>query len=407
MNQKLPRDLSLTQSNMSAHRSTMSFASFTLLHSMLLLSKIILHREWIPFLPVRDKTPRGPIDTDSPFSATTVPPKGPFTFWDQSAGELFGSAKHLLDLLAAGAEWKVLPETPLVGFAAYMVTLLGIYSTHFPWMDVNERMSKSLLSATGNGGFLALVTARDADMARKAADIVVQFRPTLRMADNWFKTLQNTHKHILKIKKTLRRHWRDDFEPGKGRSVISTVAEMGDKYEPLEAMFGPYVEDFEMADASPVNGTEIRQPSTEGGASRDELSWNAINAAASAQQLNADHTDSTATPPQQQPSDTSSPLVRQQPVYATTNSTVHSSAPPHLPAFIPTLPPSTPQASAPLQVTPAPQPDIWTQDEVNAWLGTKETKFGAQDVAAFVEGIDGPQMANIGGWLSEIFRRRF
>jgi hypothetical protein len=387
----------------------MSFASFTLLHSMLLLSKIILHREWIPFLPVRSTAPKGPIDNDSPFSSTMVPPRGPFTFWDQSAGELFGSAKHLLDLLAAGAEWKVLPETPLVGFAAYMVTLLGIYSTHFPWMDVNERMSKSLLSATGNGGFLALVTARDADMARKAAEIVVQFRPTLRMADNWFKTLQNTHKHILNIKKTLRRHWRDDFSPGKGRSVISTLAEMGDEYKPLEAMFGPYVEDVDMPDVSPANGADNRQTSTEGGASRDELSWNAINTAATAQQLSANNTDSTATPPLQQPSNTSSPLVPQQPMYATPNSTVHSSLPPQIPAFTPTLPPSTPtaQVSESLQATLAPQPDIWTQDEVNAWLSTKETKFGALDIAAFVEGMDGQQLANIGGWVSDVFRRRF
>src|ERR1700761_6678922 len=67
--EKLPRDLTLSPANISAHHSTRTLSSFLLLHTTILLSKIILHREWIPFLGIRCNTPSGPSDTDSPFMA--------------------------------------------------------------------------------------------------------------------------------------------------------------------------------------------------------------------------------------------------------------------------------------------------------------------------------------------------
>jgi hypothetical protein len=125
---KLPRDLALTQANISAHHSTRSLGSFTLLHTLLLLSKMILHREWLPFLPFRCTSPKGPLDDASPFMKAGVVDAGsyqPFGHWELSASELFKSSKDLLNLLHTCKEWKVLAETPIVGFAAYMIGGLG------------------------------------------------------------------------------------------------------------------------------------------------------------------------------------------------------------------------------------------------------------------------------------------
>jgi hypothetical protein len=122
---QLPRDLTLTQTNISAHNSSGTLTPFTLLHTILLLSKIILHREWLPFLPVKHLGPKGPTDDDSPFQSVAAPASGPFPFWDQSASELFRTCKSLLELLTTCHDTKVLPETPLVGFASYMIALMG------------------------------------------------------------------------------------------------------------------------------------------------------------------------------------------------------------------------------------------------------------------------------------------
>jgi hypothetical protein len=48
-----------------------------------------------------------------------------FRFWEQSATELFETANQLLGLLGQCSELQSLVETPLVGFACYMVALLG------------------------------------------------------------------------------------------------------------------------------------------------------------------------------------------------------------------------------------------------------------------------------------------
>lgn len=123
---KLPRDLVLTPANISAHHSTRSLGSFTMLHTLLLLSKMILHREWLPFLPFQCISPKGPLDNASPFmGAVETGSYQLFGHWEMSAGELFKSAKDLLNLLHTCNEWKVLANTPILGFAAYMIGGIG------------------------------------------------------------------------------------------------------------------------------------------------------------------------------------------------------------------------------------------------------------------------------------------
>jgi hypothetical protein len=97
-----------------------------MLHTLLLLSKMILHREWLPFLPFGCMSPKGPLDNASPFmGAVETGSYQLFGHWEMSAGELFKSAKDLLNLLHTCNEWKVLANTPILGFAAYMIGGIG------------------------------------------------------------------------------------------------------------------------------------------------------------------------------------------------------------------------------------------------------------------------------------------
>jgi hypothetical protein len=121
----LPKNWTLSQTNISAHISSSRSSAYTyiLLHTNLLLSKIILHREYVPFLPMRGGGPKG-LDLALPVQARESS-NMPFGFWEQSAVDLFRAAQDLFSLLVTCNDWKVLVETPMTGFAAYMVATLG------------------------------------------------------------------------------------------------------------------------------------------------------------------------------------------------------------------------------------------------------------------------------------------
>jgi len=120
--ERLPRDLTLSPANISAHVTSRTSTSYALMHTVLLLCKLVLHREYVPFIPLRCAKPQGPLDPPIfPPDRYQVPPG----FWEDSARQLFRSARELIDLLRTCQEWGVMMETPLVGFAVYTVAFIG------------------------------------------------------------------------------------------------------------------------------------------------------------------------------------------------------------------------------------------------------------------------------------------
>lgn len=129
--ESLPRDLTLTAANTSAHITSRTSTPYTLMHTVHLLCSIMLHREYVPFIPLRCSKPQGPLDPPlfSP-DEYQIPPG----FWDESARECFKAAGDLIDLLRTCEEWQVLVETPIVGFATYTVAFVGVYSRNY-WLS--------------------------------------------------------------------------------------------------------------------------------------------------------------------------------------------------------------------------------------------------------------------------------
>lgn len=115
--------MTLTSANISAHITSRTSTPFVLMHIVHLLSGMILNREYIPFIPLRSPKPQGPIDPPVFPSDEYTVPEG---FWEQSARELFKSARDVIDLLRICQEWNVLVETPIVGFAAYTAAFTGM-----------------------------------------------------------------------------------------------------------------------------------------------------------------------------------------------------------------------------------------------------------------------------------------
>lgn len=120
--ESLPRDMTLTPANISAHITSRTSTPYTMLHATILLCNMFLHREFIPFIPLRATKPEGPLDPPLfPKESYGVPAD----FWHNSARQLFKSARDLMDLVRTCQEWGVLVETPIVGFAIYVAAFIG------------------------------------------------------------------------------------------------------------------------------------------------------------------------------------------------------------------------------------------------------------------------------------------
>ncbi|KAF7595108.1 hypothetical protein BBP40_007312 [Aspergillus hancockii] len=171
---------------------------YTLMHVVYFLSVLVLHRAYIPFLPVRCAEPVGPLD-EPLFPGEKA--GGPDGFWRESARELFSAARQMMDLVITCQDRGVLVENPLVGFAVYNAAFIGIYAAHFPHMDP-EGILSSKPTSIGDGN------QQGQTQTRKALDILREMRARLKMARGWFRTLNRLHSYFSKVKQEFRRHSR-------------------------------------------------------------------------------------------------------------------------------------------------------------------------------------------------------
>lgn len=190
----LPRQLEFTIANVEAHIAWKSSTPYTVMHTIYFLCLIVLHREYVPFIPIRCPKPEGPLDEP------TFPPQKydiPTGFWDESAREMFKAARDMMDLVRTCQEWNALVETPLVGFAIYTVAFVGVYAFYFPQMDPHGYMcspssaSKDDAQPVDSGG---------QQEARRAIQIIGHMRSRLRMAEGYDNM---TYRGILELCLTL------------------------------------------------------------------------------------------------------------------------------------------------------------------------------------------------------------
>ncbi|KAK4494336.1 hypothetical protein PRZ48_014634 [Zasmidium cellare] len=214
----LPRQHALTPQNTQAHISLKTSTPYTLVHTVYLLCQIMLHREYVPFIPIRCSKPEGPMDPP------VFPPDRfdvPRGFWDESARECFKSARDIMDLVRTCQEWSALVETPIVGFAIYTVAFTGVYCINFPWMDPEGYMctrpdpsSRQTDVKPGESkGFAA---------ARKALEMIGNMRSRLHMADGWFKTINRMHRYFRRLKADYRKNIQAMESSSEGDSPVST-----------------------------------------------------------------------------------------------------------------------------------------------------------------------------------------
>ncbi|KAJ5585479.1 uncharacterized protein N7459_005279 [Penicillium hispanicum] len=201
----LSRNLQYSVRNTDTHiMYKTTLASYTVMHVVYFLSVIVLHRAYIPFLPLRCNEPVGPLDEPLlPSDKVNGPPEA---FWRDSARELFKAARQMIDLVATCQSRGALVETPLVGFAIYNAAFIGVYATYFPHMDPDGLLGSSPPPANHDSH------QPGAAQARKALDILREMRPRLRMAIGWFRTLNRLHSYFSKAKRDYRRYSRNRLD---------------------------------------------------------------------------------------------------------------------------------------------------------------------------------------------------
>lgn len=201
----LSRNLQYSLRNTDTHiMYKTTLAPYTVMHVVFFLSVIVLHRAYIPFLPLRCNEPVGPLDEPLfPSDKMNGPPDG---FWRESSRELFKAARQMIDLVVTCQGRGALVENPLVGFAIYNAAFIGVYGTHFSHMDTEALMGPKAPPASHDS------PQPGAAQVRKALDILRETRPRLRMAIGWFRTLNRLHSYFSKVKRDFRRYSRNRLD---------------------------------------------------------------------------------------------------------------------------------------------------------------------------------------------------
>jgi hypothetical protein len=114
--------MTLNPANISAHLTSRTSTPYVLLHATVLLCNMMLHREYMPFIPLRCTKPSGPLDPPLFPEEKYVVPRD---FWETSAALCCKSARDLIDLSRTCQEWGLVVETPIVGFAVYVAAYCG------------------------------------------------------------------------------------------------------------------------------------------------------------------------------------------------------------------------------------------------------------------------------------------
>ncbi|RPB27247.1 hypothetical protein L211DRAFT_866112 [Terfezia boudieri ATCC MYA-4762] len=120
----LPSNLIFSPDNLNAHIHSKTSTSYAIIHITTFLSRMILHKSNLPFIP-------------PPPSPNTKPPP----HVTDSAKEIFSSARGLLELMKGLTDWNVGIETPLVGYAVYVSAVFAVYAASFPHLDEDRQLA--------------------------------------------------------------------------------------------------------------------------------------------------------------------------------------------------------------------------------------------------------------------------
>ncbi|KAI1142248.1 fungal-specific transcription factor domain-containing protein [Hypoxylon sp. FL0543] len=189
---ELPSTFTFSRSNYFKHENHQASSVYVSLHMLRCLCLIMLHREYIPFVPVRCEKPEGPLDEPIPKGS---PPEG---FWISSAEQVFKAARGIVDLIEICQRKDKLPQSTIILFAIWTASFCGLYAEHFPQMDIEKHMLNYDFENTQQSDSKAKVFRRGS----VAFTYVTLHKMSmwLKMASTYVTILQRMDTYFVKIK---------------------------------------------------------------------------------------------------------------------------------------------------------------------------------------------------------------
>ncbi|RGP80568.1 hypothetical protein FLONG3_1307 [Fusarium longipes] len=138
------------------------------------VSLLFLCREYVPFSPVDEVKPRGPIEPP------LLKARGPDSFWTQNMFELYDAATQISSLLSDLEHVGCPLRTPFSGVCAFSSTLWSLYGAAFPvFMGFTEDQS-----------------CEADDQAERTMEILARIGKVWGLAKEWIEVL-DTAKNIM------------------------------------------------------------------------------------------------------------------------------------------------------------------------------------------------------------------
>jgi hypothetical protein len=256
----LPSNLTFTEANLSAHIEKRNATAYTSMHTLYLLCIIMLHREYIPFLPLRCEKPEGPLDEPTfPKEKFQIPPG----WWVESAEKLFGAARDIVEIVRTCQDNNALPESPQIGFAVWQAAFVCVYASHFPYMDTGEYLHQSYDGLPGNGG------SRTRDYDAITVKLLKDMIPRLQMAKGYVRSIRKMHHYFQTTK--------NDFQTRFQRKPFGWSGQGGglEQYKSLEKELKEFgsLEDMDKSNLS--DGSEADQARSR--ASTNDIGQGSVN----------------------------------------------------------------------------------------------------------------------------------
>lgn len=138
----LPSTLAFSEANLSVYIEKRNATTYASMHTLYSLCLIMLHREYIPFIPPRCQRRQGPLDEPTFAEEDIEIPEG---FWEQSAEAIFRAARDVVDIVRTCQDSNCLPQSPQIAFAVWQASFVCLYAVHFPHMDTGHHLLGQLL----------------------------------------------------------------------------------------------------------------------------------------------------------------------------------------------------------------------------------------------------------------------
>ncbi|KAI5459771.1 hypothetical protein BGZ63DRAFT_405725 [Mariannaea sp. PMI_226] len=129
----LPDTFAFSRQNYYRHDNHQATNMYVSLHMLLSVCRIILTREYLPFLPLRCTGPAGPLG-NPPYPHN----QAPAGFWSEVTNGFFRSARDIVTMVEISRD--KLPHSSLTLFSVWLAAFGGLYAQQFPFMDPQHEM---------------------------------------------------------------------------------------------------------------------------------------------------------------------------------------------------------------------------------------------------------------------------